>query len=72
MQSKTTHNTYCREYAKQKKVCLWQVGEMLGYSCDAAFSRKLRRELTEEEKSAFIKAVDYIAKEQGAAYEKKP
>lgn len=54
-------NTDVKTYAKEKKVNLWEVSEVLGYAYETAFSRVLRHELTEERKQAIFDAIDKIA-----------
>lgn len=56
-------NKEIKEYAFQKNVCLWQIAMKLKIN-DGNFSRKLRRELSDEEKSKIMFYIDEIAKEQ--------
>lgn len=42
-------------------VKLWQIAEALGISCDSNFSRKLRRELSDEEKAQIFKIINRLA-----------
>ena len=51
-------NIDIREYAKSKKVNLWEVSEELGYAHETAFSRALRHELTPEIKQKIFKIID--------------
>ena len=60
-------NIKIRRTAAANGVCLWQIAERLGIS-DANFSRKLRRELPEEEQQKILAVINAIAKE--AANEK--
>ena len=55
-------NIDIRVEATKRGVRLWQIAECLGIS-DANFSRKLRRELPEEEQSKIFAIIDTIAKE---------
>ena len=52
---------HIREYAKSKKVNLWEVSEELGYAHETAFSRALRHELTPEIKQKIFKIIDELA-----------
>ncbi len=56
-------NKELREYAKKKKVKLWEIGEKLGKD-DCNFSRYLRHERTREELDKLMKIVDEIAAER--------
>lgn len=42
---------------------LWQVAEAIGMN-ESAFSRKLRKELPQEEKEKILAAIDKLAKER--------
>lgn len=53
-------NQELREYAKSKGVYLWEMAEVIGVS-DANFSRRLRRELSDHEKTIMFKVVDHVA-----------
>lgn len=55
-------NTEIRDAAKRNGVYLWQVAEGIGIS-DAAFSRKLRRELPAEERERVLNVIDKLAAE---------
>lgn len=57
-------NLDIRDYAKEKKVNLWEVSERLGYAHETAFSRLLRHELTEDKKQEIRKIIDELATEQ--------
>lgn len=46
-------NIYIREMAKRANVKLWQIANELGLS-DTTFSKKLRKELSDEEKRKII------------------
>ena len=54
-------NLDIRNYAKEKKVNLWEVSECLGYAHETAFSRVLRHELTEEKKAEIYKIIDELS-----------
>lgn len=54
-------NIDLRKYAYERKVCLWQISEQLGYSHESAFSRIMRHELTAEKKSEIREIIDAIA-----------
>lgn len=55
-------NADIREAAKRNNVCLWQIAEKLGL-VDSNFSKSLRREMSENEKTAIFKIIDELAKE---------
>ena len=57
-------NLDIRDYAKEKKVNLWEVSERLGYAHETAFSRLLRHELTKDKKEEIRRIVDELAAEQ--------
>lgn len=56
-------NAEIRESAKQAGVCLWQVAEACGVN-DGNFSRKLRKELPQEEKQNILEIIDRLSKEK--------
>ena len=58
----TLANTEIRDAAKRNGVRLWQVAEGIGIS-DAAFSRKLRRELPADEREKVLNVIDKLAAE---------
>lgn len=58
-------NADIREYAKKKSVHLWLIGEKLGFVHDSAFSRKLRHELSREEKARIKGIIDDLASGKG-------
>ena len=62
---KMTKNKDLREYAKAKKVRLWEVADKLGIS-EPTMTRKLRHELYADEKEKIISIIDEIAAERGA------
>lgn len=55
-------NTVIRKAAKEAGVFLWQVAEVLGVN-DGNFSRKLRKELPQEEKEKILRIIEQLAKE---------
>ena len=58
-------NQDIRNYAKNKRVNLWQVSEKLGYAHETAFSRVLRHELPCAKKQEIRKIIDELAAEAG-------
>ena len=50
-------NERIRKAAEEKRVRLWELGACFGLS-DQAFSRKLRKEFTEEETAQALKYID--------------
>ena len=58
-------NKKIREKAKDHKVKLWQIADALGFD-DSKFSRKLRKELTDEEQTQILGVIEEIAKQRGA------
>lgn len=56
-------NNDIKEAAKQAGVRLWQVAEAYGMN-DGNFSRKLRKELPQEEKEKILEIIDRLAREQ--------
>lgn len=55
------YNKEIREHATECGVRLWQIAERLGIN-DGNFSRKLRRELPQEEKTKILAIIDDLAK----------
>lgn len=55
-------NEAIRKAAQEKGVKLWQIAERVGM-LDSNFSRKLRRELPEEEQRRIIAIINEIAAE---------
>lgn len=55
-------NLEIRGAAKRHGVCLWQIADALGVA-DANFSRKLRKELPDEEKTKILELIRRIAEE---------
>lgn len=60
---KMNANCKIKLMALNNKVCLWEVAERLGMN-DSAFSRKLRKELQDEEKDRILEAIARIAQER--------
>ena len=58
------NNTEIRTFAKASRVRLWQIAEALGMQ-DSAFSRKLRKELPEEEKEQILCIIKKLSLEVG-------
>lgn len=54
-------NNDIRNYAKERKVNLWEVSERLGYAHETAFSRVLRHELSEEKKKEIKEIIDDLS-----------
>lgn len=53
-------NEDIKKYARVNDVPLWAIGEKMGFIYDTAFSRKLRHELSPEEKARFKSIVDEL------------
>lgn len=60
------YNKEIRSAAKNAGICLWQVAAAYGIS-DGNFSRKLRRELPNEEKEKILAIIDQLAQEKQEA-----
>ena len=56
-------NVDIREAAKKAGVCLWEVAAEYGMN-DGNFSRKLRKELPQEEKQNILEIIDRLSKEK--------
>mgnify|MGYP002731983536 CR=1 FL=1 len=56
------HNKDIREYAVKRGVRLWQIAAQLGIN-DGNFSRKLRKELSQQEREKILLIIDSLAKE---------
>ena len=54
-------NKDIRDYAKSKKINLWQISEKLGYAHETRFSRVLRHELSSDKKEELRKIIDELA-----------
>lgn len=59
-------NQEIRESAKCAGIRLWQVAEAYGIN-DGNFSRKLRRDLPEDEKKKILAIIDRLAQEKQEA-----
>ncbi len=57
-------NSDIRARAKSKRVYLWEIANKLGVS-EMTLTRRLRRELSEDEKQRIFSFIDEIAKERG-------
>ena len=55
----STANQKIRSYAKEKGVLLWEIAERVGVN-DGNFSRRLRRELPEDEQQKIMQIIDEI------------
>jgi len=58
-------NNKIRERANEKGVMLWEIAEKVGCN-DSNFSRKLRREFSNEEKARILNIIEEIAAEKAA------
>lgn len=59
-------NVKIREEAKRAGVYLWEVAERWGCN-DGNFSRKLRRELPEDEREKILAIIEEVAQEKKGA-----
>lgn len=59
-------NCEVRTAARIADVCLWEIAEFLGFS-EPTMTRKMRRELSEDEKKKFLEAIDKISAQKNAA-----
>ena len=57
------NNKDIREYAASHNVKLWQIANELGIN-DGNFSRRLRKELTTEEKEKIFAIIDNLSQEE--------
>lgn len=57
------YNKDVRNYAKSKKVFLYQIAELLNVS-ESTFIKSLRKEQDKETKESLFKIIDMIAKER--------
>lgn len=55
-------NIEIRKQAQKNNIYLWQIAEKLNIS-DSNFSRKLRKEFTENEKKNILNIIDELVKE---------
>lgn len=60
-----TTNIEIKTSAKKAGVFLYEVAEKMGMN-DSAFSRKLRKELTIDEKGKVMRAIHDLAEQKGA------
>ena len=58
-------NHIIKSYCRENGVPLWVLGEAMGYGSDSAFSRRLRKELSDAEIESAKKIVDRLAKKAG-------
>lgn len=58
-------NIDIREAIKNANINYWQVAEKIGIT-DGNFSRKLRNELSEQEKKPIFEAIEKLAKENAS------
>ena len=56
------NNGEIKKYAAEKKVRIWQIADKLGIA-DYSLSRKLRHEISDEEKVRIINIIDEISAE---------
>lgn len=54
-------NIEIRNYAKKKRVKLWEIADVYGVS-DVTLSKKLRYELSEKDKENIMQIIDDLAK----------
>jgi len=57
------NNKDIKEYARSKNVYLWEIAMKLNIN-DGNFSRRLRKELSDEESSKIMHLIDEISKEK--------
>lgn len=55
-------NTFIRDHARSRRVCLWQVADALGIN-ESSLSRLLRYELPKEKRREIIDVIDRLAVE---------
>lgn len=56
------NNVDIRQTAKKSGVKLWQIADSLGIA-DSNFSKRLRRELPDEEKSKIFEVIEQLSRE---------
>ena len=56
-------NQEIRNAAKSSGVKLWQVADAIGI-CDTSFSKKLRKEIPQEEKSHILLLIQQLARKE--------
>ncbi len=54
-------NMKIREKARNSGICLWQIADALGMQ-ESAFSKKLRKELPEDEQEKILNVINNLAK----------
>ena len=59
---RTKKNMEIREYAREKKVYLWEIGQKLGVNA-FTMTRRMRSELSDDQKARIIAIIDEIATE---------
>lgn len=59
---RTIENLEIREKAKNSGVRLWQIADKLGIN-DGNFSRKLRKELSQQDRDRILLIIDELSKE---------
>ena len=57
-------NKDIRDAVEEKGFRLWELAEALGLSSDATLSRKLRRELPDDQKQHIFKTIDRMAEQR--------
>ena len=60
------HNKEIRTAAKNAGICLWEIAAAYGIN-DGNFSRKLRKELPQEEKEKILAIIGQLAQERQEA-----
>ena len=58
-------NKDIRSHAKDRGVMLWEIADALGIN-DGNFSRKLRRELSDDEKARIFAIIDRVAAQRAS------
>lgn len=59
-------NKDLRTYAKEKGVFFWQIAKVMGIS-EPTMTRKLRSELTEQDRAEFIRIIDELSDQNESA-----
>ena len=60
---RTIENLEIREKAKTAGVRLWQIADKLGIN-DGNFSRKLRKEISQQDRARILLIIDELSKEE--------
>lgn len=60
-------NKDIRDMVEEKGFRLWELAEALHLSSDSALSRKLRRELTSEQKQQIFETIEQMVKQRSNA-----